>query len=196
MSCLKICPPTMKALSDPDILTTSKWAAWNPLGPSEEVKQQAIAIQKLEAGLTGESLSNVKNVRNKLEFNTLGEEAVDGGPERSRGVQDAAERHQAERRSPTRRFMQRREEEFPTSTLAWLTVAYTSPTLNGKPNPYIPEATYEPGAGRAAGGQQPSGAGAQPATISGPTTSPSFRAWAALHQFRVAPSQGKIGYAQ
>ena len=71
-------PATMKALSDPDILTTSKWAAWNPLGPSEEVKQQAIAIQKLEAGLTGESLSSVKNVRNLREFNTLGEAVTAG----------------------------------------------------------------------------------------------------------------------
>ena len=88
---LKNMPATMKALSDPDILTTSKWAAWNPLGPSEEVKQQAIAIQKLEAGLTGESLSSVKNVRNLREFNTLGEAVTAGlnannGPQ---GVQDA-----------------------------------------------------------------------------------------------------------
>ena len=196
---LKNMPATMKALSDPDILTTSKWAAWNPLGPSEEVKQQAIAIQKLEAGLTGESLSNVKNVRNKLEFNTLGEALTAGlnannGPQ---GVQDALNAIKQKMAVAHAQVYATAGKQIPNQYAGLADSAYTSPTLNGKPNPYYTGATYEP-APQGGGGQQPSGqqgAGAQPATISGPSDIAKLPHG---QPFIIpsGPNQGKIGYAQ
>ena len=90
---LKDLPSTMTALKTPDILTTSKLAASLPgfISPSDVTKQQAIAIEKLEAELTGSGLSEVKNVRNQREFGTLGEALIAGlnannGPE---GVRQA-----------------------------------------------------------------------------------------------------------
>jgi hypothetical protein len=67
---------TMKALKYPEFLTTGKIGAISPV--DQAVKDQAIAINKLRAGLTGESLSNVKNVRNQREFQTLGQAATAG----------------------------------------------------------------------------------------------------------------------
>jgi hypothetical protein len=80
---------TMQALKLPDFLTTSKAASWLPVDP--EVKKQALAISQLKAGLTGESLSNVKNVRNQREFQTLGQAATAGlNPNNtSQGLEDA-----------------------------------------------------------------------------------------------------------
>ena len=155
---LKNMPATMKALSDPDILTTSKWAAWNPLGPSEEVKQQAIAIQKLEAGLTGESLSNVKNVRNQREFSTLGEALTAGlnannGPQ---GVQDALNAIKQKMAVAHAQVYATAGKQIPNQYAGLADPTFTSPTLNGKPNPYYTGATYEPAPkGGAAGGGAP-----------------------------------------
>jgi hypothetical protein len=80
---------TMEALKLPDFLTTSKAASWLPVDPV--VKQQALAISQLKAGLTGESLSNVKNVRNQREFQTLGQAATAGlNPNNTpKGLEDA-----------------------------------------------------------------------------------------------------------
>ena len=140
-------PATMKALSDPDILTTSKWAAWNPLGPSEEVKQQAIAIQKLEAGLTGESLSNVKNVRNQREFSTLGEALTAGlnannGPQ---GVQKALEAIKQKMAVAHAQVYATAGKQIPNQYAGLADPTFhVSPTLNGKPNPYFTTgATYK-----------------------------------------------------
>ena len=56
---------------------TGKWGAINPL-VGQNVKDAAVALQKVQAALTSESLSNVKNVRNVREFNTLGQAATGG----------------------------------------------------------------------------------------------------------------------
>ena len=185
---LKNMPATMKALSDPDILTTSKWAAWNPLGPSEEVKQQAIAIQKLEAGLTGESLSSVKNVRNLREFNTLGEAVTAGlnannGPQ---GVQDALNAIKQKMAVAHAQVYATAGKQIPNQYAGLADSAYTSPTLNGKPNPYYTGATYEPA---------PQGGGGQPVQISGPSDIAKLPHG---QPFIIpsGPNQGKIGYAQ
>lgn len=51
--------------------TTGLTAAYNPL-MSKETKDKAVLIDKLKAILTGSGLSEVKNVRNQMEFGTLG----------------------------------------------------------------------------------------------------------------------------
>ena len=56
---------------------TGKWGAINPL-VGQNVKDAAVALQKIQAQLTSESLSGVKNVRNAREFNTLGQAATGG----------------------------------------------------------------------------------------------------------------------
>lgn len=61
---------TMKALQYPDLITSGKSGAWSPV--DQKVKEQAAAMHTLMAELTGEGLKNVKNVRNKMEFETLG----------------------------------------------------------------------------------------------------------------------------
>ena len=184
---LKNMPATMKALADPGLLTTSKWAAWNPLGPSEEVKQQAIAIQKLEAGLTGESLSNVKNVRNKLEFNTLGEALTAGlnannGPQ---GVQKALEAIKQKMAVAHAQVYATAGKQIPNQYAGLADPTFTSPTLNGKPNPYFTGATYEPApqGGTVAGGSHLTRSAAQ-------ATSPSFR-MGSPSSFQVGPTRAR-----
>ena len=54
-----------------------KWGAINPL-VGQNVKDAAVALQKIQAQLTAEGLSGVKNVRNAREFNTLGQAATAG----------------------------------------------------------------------------------------------------------------------
>ena len=56
---------------------TGKWGAINPL-VGQNVKDAAVALQKIQAQLTAEGLSGVKNVRNAREFNTLGQAATGG----------------------------------------------------------------------------------------------------------------------
>ena len=54
--------------------TTGTWGMLNPLMLGHgDVKEQAVAMEKLKAILTGSSLSEVKNVRNRQEFNVLGQ---------------------------------------------------------------------------------------------------------------------------
>ena len=57
--------------------TTGKWGAINPLLP-QNVANAAVALQKIQAQLTAEGLSGVKNVRNAREFSTLGQAATGG----------------------------------------------------------------------------------------------------------------------
>ena len=59
--------------------TTGKWGALMPgaIVPLN-VKDAAVALQKVQAALTAEGLSNVKNVRNIREFTTLGQAATAG----------------------------------------------------------------------------------------------------------------------
>ncbi len=63
-------PHTMRALTTP-FPTSGIGAAWNPL-LSQKTVDQSVLINRLKAELTGESLTNVKNVRNRMEFETLG----------------------------------------------------------------------------------------------------------------------------
>ena len=51
--------------------------AWDPL-VSQNVKDAAVALDKIRSALKAESLSGVKNVRNVTEFNTLGQAATAG----------------------------------------------------------------------------------------------------------------------
>jgi hypothetical protein len=145
---------TMQALQYPDLLTTSKAAAWMPFGPSEAAKQQAIAIQKLEAELTGESLSNVKNVRNVREFSTLGEAVTAGlnANNGQEGVQKALEAIKQKMAVAHAQVYATAGKEIPNQYAGLADPAYTSPTLHGAPNPYYTGATYEPTATPAGGG--------------------------------------------
>jgi hypothetical protein len=145
---------TMQALQYPDILTTSKAAAWLPFGPSEAAKQQAIAIQKLEAELTGESLSSVKNVRNQREFSTLGEALTAGlnANNGQDGVQQALQTIKQKMAVAHAQVYATAGKEIPNQYAGMADPAYTSPTLHGAPNPYYTGATYEPAASSSAGG--------------------------------------------
>ena len=60
----------MSALTTP-LPTTGAGGYWNPI-TSQETKNKAILMEKLKATLTGDSLRDVKNVRNIREFETLG----------------------------------------------------------------------------------------------------------------------------
>ena len=59
--------------------TTGKWGALMPgaLVP-QNVKDAAIALDKVQSALKAEQLTGVKNVRNSREFNTLGQAATGG----------------------------------------------------------------------------------------------------------------------
>ena len=137
-------PSTMKALAAPDFLTTSKLGAWLP-GYGEDTKKQAIAIQKLEAGLTGESLQSVKNVRNQREFATLGEALTAGlnANNGTEGVQKALEAIKQKMATAHAQVYATAGKEIPTQYSGLADPAYTSPTIDGKPNPYYTGATYE-----------------------------------------------------
>jgi hypothetical protein len=192
---LKNMPATMKALSDPDILTTSKFAPWNPFGPSEATRQQAIAIQKLEAGLTGEALSSVKNVRNLREFNTLGEALtaglnVNNGPE---GVQRALEAIKQKMAVAHAQVYATAGKEIPYQYAGLADSAYTSKTLdNGQPNPYYTGATYAPPPKAGGEGQGPAGTSV---TITGPDDIAKLPKGTPFI-IPSGPNQGKTGYAQ
>ena len=56
--------------------TTGKWAI--PLGATENVRRAAIALQALQSELKAEQLSGTKNVRNGMEFSTLGQAVTAG----------------------------------------------------------------------------------------------------------------------
>ena len=57
--------------------TTGVAGTWDPLIP-QNVKDAAIALNKLKSALAAEGLSGVKNVRNIREFNTLAQAATAG----------------------------------------------------------------------------------------------------------------------
>jgi hypothetical protein len=151
---LKNMPATMQALQYPDLLTTSKLSAWLPFGPSEAAKQQAIAMQKLEAGLTGESLSNVKNVRNQREFSTLGEALTAGlnANNGQDGVQQALQAIKQKMAIAHAQVYATAGKQIPNQYSGLADPAYTSPTLHGAPNPYYTGATYEPAPSSSTGG--------------------------------------------
>ena len=77
---LKNIDNTMTALATPDMLTSGKGPAWlknipvigGKLVPSDETTALAHDIRTLKAELTGSGLTDVKNVRNRMEFETLG----------------------------------------------------------------------------------------------------------------------------
>ena len=61
---------TMAALRDPSFLTTGALSAL-PTGIAQGTKDAASLINQLSAGLAGENLGSVKNVRNRTEFDAL-----------------------------------------------------------------------------------------------------------------------------
>ena len=72
-------PAAAQAAMQTFLPTTGKWGALMPGSVvPQNVKDAAVALQKVQAALTSESLSNVKNVRNVREFNTLGQAATAG----------------------------------------------------------------------------------------------------------------------
>ena len=69
---LKDIDSTRKALSDPDFMTTGKFAANAPwLTADPKVKAAAANINTLKNELSASALTNVKNVRNIREFNSI-----------------------------------------------------------------------------------------------------------------------------
>ena len=67
---------TVAAVKDP-VPTQGPYAQFNPF-MSQKTIDQSVLISKLKAGFTGDSLSNVKNLRNRMEFETLGKAATGG----------------------------------------------------------------------------------------------------------------------
>jgi hypothetical protein len=67
---------TLTALTTP-LPTTGVKGAWDYL-VSPETKAQAITLNTLRASLTGAGLSDVKNLRNRTEFEVLGQAATGG----------------------------------------------------------------------------------------------------------------------
>jgi hypothetical protein len=141
---------TMEALSKPDLLTTSKAANMIPsgtplIGTSSEVKQQAIAIQKLMAGLTGEGLMSAKNVRTQREFSTLGEALtaglnVNNGKE---GVMQALTDIKKRFATAHAQVYAVAGKKIPSDYYGLADPRYTSPTMDGAVNPYYTGATEE-----------------------------------------------------
>jgi hypothetical protein len=77
---LKDIDKTMTALATPDMLSTGKGPAWlkkipvvgGMLTPDKDTLGLAADIRTLKAELSGSALTDVKNVRNRQEFDTLG----------------------------------------------------------------------------------------------------------------------------
>jgi hypothetical protein len=141
---------TMEALSKPDVLTTSKAASWIPsgtpiVGASDAAKQQAIAIQKLMAELTGEGLQSAKNVRTQREFGTLGEALTAGLNVNNgkQGVIDALADIQKKFATAHAQVYAVAGKQIPYQYGGLADPKYTSPTWDGQPNPYYTGATYE-----------------------------------------------------
>ena len=143
-------PSTMQALAKPDVLTTSKGANLIPsgtplIGTCPEAKQQAIAIDKLEAELTGEGLSTTKNVRNQREFGTLGE-ALTAGLNVNNGqqwVQQALQDIQKKFAAAHAQVYAVAGKQIPAQYAGQADPRYTSRTLDGAANPYYTGASYE-----------------------------------------------------
>ena len=57
--------------------TSGPLGAWDPLVP-QNVKDAAVALDKIRSSLKADQLSGVKNVRNRTEFDTLGQAATAG----------------------------------------------------------------------------------------------------------------------
>lgn len=187
-------PSTMQALAAPDLLTTSKVASWLPFGYSDAVKQQAVAKEKLEAALSAEALSGMKNVRNQREFNTIGESLTAGlnpnnGPQ---GVQQALQSIQQRLSALHANVYAAAGKEIPNQYSGMADPSYTSQTnQDGTPNPYFTGATYEKPPTQTAQG----GGGGQPVQISGPGDIAKLPRGTPFI-IPSGPNQGKIGYAQ
>ena len=142
-------PATMKALQYPSLLTTSGAAATASafgVGVPDDVKKQAVAAQQLIAGLTGESLSTIKNLRNQREFNTLGIAATAGlnANNGEDGVRKALEGMKAKAASAHANVYATAGKTIPSQYSGLADERYTSKTIDGRDNPYYTGATYEP----------------------------------------------------
>ena len=113
-------------------------------------------VDKLKAGLTGDSLTNVKNVRNVKEFDTLGKAAISG-------LTQASSREQI-----LRTFQEMKDKLIDARATNEMSVGHhltgnlvgrgqqdlIQPTINGKPNPFYNGATQDAKAeeGKGSGG--------------------------------------------
>jgi len=145
---------TMKALSTPDILTTGKGAAaihnlpvvGSLISPSDTTRALAHDIQTLKAELTGQGLTDVKNVRNRMEFETLGNAltaALDAGnsPEAVKAALINIKRKFAVAKAQA---LATAGKPIPDQYNGLADPAYLTKTLpNGQPNPYYTGAHYE-----------------------------------------------------
>ena len=144
---------TMAALKYPSLLTTSGLAAglpdWSVGGyglPDEATKQAAVAAQTLIAGLTGESLSTIKNLRNGREFNTLGTAATGALNANlgKAGVQKALEAMRDKFATADANVYAVAGKQIPNQYTGKADDRYLSKTYEGVDNPYYTGATYEP----------------------------------------------------
>ena len=72
-------PEAAQAALQTFLPTTGKWGALMPESAvPQNVKNAAIALNKVRSGLTGASLTDVKNLRNRREFDVLGQAATAG----------------------------------------------------------------------------------------------------------------------
>jgi hypothetical protein len=169
----------LAVLKSPDFLTTGKIAGnipgWVPLvGRDDDIKKAALALNQLRAGLTGESLSNVKNVRNIREFNTLGQAAT-GGLD---AVNTEAGLQQALQNIKTKFLDAHATAEMAAGhKLTGELVGHGNRDLLDKNNPYYNGATEE-----------------APATISGPEDIAKLPTGTAFI-IPSGPNKGRIGYA-
>src|SRR4029077_17411981 len=71
---------TWKAINTPGIFKEGTWAAWGPgwVTASEDTKTLAGYVDTLMSTLAGEGLRNVKNVRNRTEFQALADSLTAG----------------------------------------------------------------------------------------------------------------------
>jgi hypothetical protein len=155
----------MKALQLPGLLTTSGAAATASalgIGVPDDIKQAAVTAQQLIASLTGESLTTIKNLRNRREFDTLGTAATAGlnANNGEDGVRKALEAMKTKAASAHANIYATAGKVIPNQYSGLADERYTSKTLDGKDNPYYTGATYEPkdsgsGSGSGSGALKP-----------------------------------------
>jgi hypothetical protein len=119
--------------------TTGKWGELMPdWWVDPKVKAAANALQKIQAELTAEGLKNVKNVRNAREFNTLGQAATGGlnaaasQADFNRALDDLKNKYLDAEATTELAVGHRLSGEL----VGHGDQDLTSPTINGKPNPY------------------------------------------------------------
>ena len=148
----------MSALTNP-LPKTGLAGYWTPSAlVSQETKNKAVLIDQLMAKLTGQSLTDVKNVRNSREFNVLGQSLTAAlNPANSKGQVIKALEAMNDKILDARAVAEASVGHHLSGDLAGRTSTrdLLSPTLHGKPNPYYAGATEDEKSDAAA----PSGGG-------------------------------------